>query len=96
MSTEISASAPGMISLTAGFDIHDRGQKGSELIVAPRFATSLRAEGREALVSFSAECFTTYKPAAGRFGACLRIVPDGGKLETGEDRFVREGNCRSR
>lgn len=85
--TEISASEPGKISLTAGLDVHDPERKGAELIRDPRF--TVKTEGAEGLVTFSAACFTTYKPAAGRFGAFMRVVPCGGTVETEGDRAVR-------
>ena len=85
--TEISASAPGRISLTAGLDVHDREQKGAELIRDPRFTAE--TDGSGGLVTFSADCFTTYKPASGRFGAFLRVVPSGGSMEAEGDRTIR-------
>ena len=87
--TELSASEAGRISADLSLAVHDGESKESALVRDPRFSASLRREGSEGLVSFSADCFTTYAPASGRFGAVLRVIPAGGTVETAGDGSVR-------
>lgn len=85
--TEITASVPGSVSGEFGLAVHDRETMREELVKNPRFASFLR-EG-DALVEYAAECFTTYAPARGCFGAVLRVIPTGGTIERAGDSSMR-------
>ena len=89
--TLLTASEPGKISVAVGLDVHEKEKRESELIRHPALSVSMRKDGAEGLIGFSADCFTTYKPASGRFGAFLRVVPTGGSVrpEVGEDGVLR-------